>query len=164
MIWIQVCSSTVAGVSAGYGIMCTCEGSLYTWELSSGAKLGYLTHCRGATLSCLVADDSGSSGVFAVAVDGTQLQDQNIRDFTSNLMKHGCIIRELKQTLTITKAGMQFMQIKFHEEIQNLGLHIHGLASVASRCQIVLEENRKLYNEIQYLKGRILFNMMSLFK
>ncbi|CAH1429725.1 unnamed protein product [Lactuca virosa] len=145
MIWIQVCSSTVAGVSAGYGIMCTCEGSLYTWELSSGAKLGYLTHCRGATLSCLVADDSGSSGVFAVAVDGTQLQ-------------------ELKQTLTITKAGMQFMQIKFHEEIQNLGLHIHGLASVASRCQIVLEENRKLYNEIQYLKGRILFNMMSLFK
>ncbi|XP_052626125.1 uncharacterized protein LOC111915815 isoform X2 [Lactuca sativa] len=63
--------STVAGVSAGYGIMCTCEGSLYIWELSSGAKLGYLTHCTGATVSCLVADDSG---VFAVAVDGSQLQ------------------------------------------------------------------------------------------
>ncbi|CAH1417045.1 unnamed protein product [Lactuca virosa] len=63
--------STVAGVSAGYGIMCTCDGSLYIWELSSGAKLGYLTHCTGATVSCLVADDSG---VFAVAVDGSQLQ------------------------------------------------------------------------------------------
>nr|KAJ0216873.1 hypothetical protein LSAT_V11C300154070 [Lactuca sativa] len=59
---------TVAGVSAGYGIMCTCEGSLYTWELSSGAKVVYLTHYKGATVSCLMVDDSGSSGVFAVTV------------------------------------------------------------------------------------------------
>ncbi|CAI9291518.1 unnamed protein product [Lactuca saligna] len=42
----------------------SCEGSLYTWELSSGAKLVYLTHYRGSIVSCLMADDSGSSGVF----------------------------------------------------------------------------------------------------
>ncbi|KAL7587992.1 hypothetical protein Lser_V15G41407 [Lactuca serriola] len=64
-------------------------------------------------------------------------------------------IKELKQTLTITKAGMQFMQMKFHEEIQNLGLHIHGLASAASGYHRVLEENRKLYNQVQDLKGNI---------
>ncbi|KAL4572145.1 hypothetical protein LXL04_018914 [Taraxacum kok-saghyz] len=64
-------------------------------------------------------------------------------------------INELKQTLTITKAGMQFMQMKFHEEIQNLGLHIHGLASAASGYHRVLEENRKLYNQVQDLKGNI---------
>ncbi|CAI9294960.1 unnamed protein product [Lactuca saligna] len=44
----------------------SCEGSTYTWELSSGAKLVYLTHYResGSIVSCLMADDSGSSGVF----------------------------------------------------------------------------------------------------
>ncbi|MFS7942320.1 putative minus-end-directed kinesin ATPase [Helianthus anomalus] len=64
-------------------------------------------------------------------------------------------IKALKQTLLTTKAGMQFMQAKFHEEIQNLGLHVHGLATAASGYHRVLEENRKLYNQVQDLKGNI---------
>ncbi|KAL8106040.1 hypothetical protein AgCh_029729 [Apium graveolens] len=62
-------------------------------------------------------------------------------------------IKELKQTLSTTKAGMQFMQMKFHDEMQNLGLHIHGLAHAASEYHKVLLENRKLYNQVQDLKG-----------
>lgn len=34
-----------------------------------------------------------------------------------------------------------------------LGLHIHGLAHAASGYHRVLEENRKLYNQVQDLKG-----------
>ncbi|XP_042048568.1 kinesin-like protein KIN-14I isoform X1 [Salvia splendens] len=64
-------------------------------------------------------------------------------------------ITVLKQTLSTTKAGMQSMQMKFHEEIHNLGLHIHGLAHAASSYHRVLEENRKLYNQVQDLKGSI---------
>ncbi|XP_071687055.1 kinesin-like protein KIN-14I [Rutidosis leptorrhynchoides] len=64
-------------------------------------------------------------------------------------------IQELKQTLSTTKSGMQYMQMKFHEEIQKLGLHVHGLASAASGYHRVLEENRKLYNQVQDLKGNI---------
>ncbi|XP_076883583.1 kinesin-like protein KIN-14I [Bidens hawaiensis] len=64
-------------------------------------------------------------------------------------------IKALKQTLSTTKAGMQFMQKKFHEEIQNLGHHILGLAHAASGYHRVLEENRKLYNQVQDLKGNI---------
>ncbi|XP_051142164.1 kinesin-like protein KIN-14I [Andrographis paniculata] len=64
-------------------------------------------------------------------------------------------IKVLKQTLSTTKAGMQFMQMKFQEEIGNLGLHIHGLAHAASGYHRVLEENRKLYNQVQDLKGSI---------
>ncbi|GKE59698.1 putative FY-rich, FY-rich, WD40/YVTN repeat-like-containing domain protein, partial [Tanacetum coccineum] len=67
------CSATVAGASAGYGIIGTSNGSLYIWELATGTKLGYLSHCKGATISCLTGDDS-DSGAFAVAVDGSQLQ------------------------------------------------------------------------------------------
>ncbi|MCI15917.1 kinesin-4-like, partial [Trifolium medium] len=62
-------------------------------------------------------------------------------------------IQELKHTVQTTKAGMQFMQRKFHEEFSNLGMHIHGLAHAASGYHRVLEENRKLYNEVQDLKG-----------
>ncbi|XP_071689851.1 kinesin-like protein KIN-14I [Rutidosis leptorrhynchoides] len=64
-------------------------------------------------------------------------------------------IKSLRQTLSTTKAGMQFMQTKFHEEIQNLGQHVLGLAHAASGYHRVLEENRKLYNQVQDLKGNI---------
>ncbi|KAD3338160.1 hypothetical protein E3N88_33681 [Mikania micrantha] len=64
-------------------------------------------------------------------------------------------IKSLRQTLSTTKAGMQFMQKKFHEEIQNLGKHIFSLAHAASGYHRVLEENRKLYNQVQDLKGNI---------
>ncbi|KAJ6343699.1 hypothetical protein OIU76_005444 [Salix suchowensis] len=64
-------------------------------------------------------------------------------------------IQELKNTLRTTKAGMQFLKMKFHEEFNNLGMHIHSLAHAASGYHKVLEENRKLYNQVQDLKGSI---------
>lgn len=64
-------------------------------------------------------------------------------------------ITEIKQTINSTKAGMQFMKMKFHEDVHNLGVHIHGLAQAASGYHKVLEENRKLYNQVQDLKGSI---------
>ncbi|KAG4917277.1 hypothetical protein JHK87_054834 [Glycine soja] len=64
-------------------------------------------------------------------------------------------IQELKHTIHTTKAGMQFLQMKFHEEFSNLGRHVHGLAHAASGYNRVLEENRKLYNQVQDLKGSI---------
>ncbi|CAA0843301.1 P-loop nucleoside triphosphate hydrolases superfamily protein with CH (Calponin Homology) domain [Striga hermonthica] len=80
----------------------------------------------------------------------------------SRLIKQRLIIDQqqkdvnvLKQTLSTTKAGMQFMQMKFHEEIHNIGLHIHGLAHAASGYHRVMEENCRLYNQVQDLKGNI---------
>ncbi|TYG57638.1 hypothetical protein ES288_D08G158600v1 [Gossypium darwinii] len=61
----------------------------------------------------------------------------------------------LKHTIDATTADMQHMQTKFHEEFNNLGMNIHGLAHAASGYHRVLEENRKLYNQVQDLKGSI---------
>ncbi|KAG8370628.1 hypothetical protein BUALT_Bualt13G0003100 [Buddleja alternifolia] len=92
------------------------------------------------------------------------LQKNNIyeEESESRFMKQQMIVDQqqkdvkvMKQTLSTTKAGMQFMQMKFHEEIHNIGLHIHGLAHAASGYHRVLEENRKLYNQVQDLKGSI---------
>ncbi|KAB1206128.1 Kinesin-4 [Morella rubra] len=63
--------------------------------------------------------------------------------------------KELRHILQSTKAGMQILQNEYLEEFNNLGTHLHGLAQAASRYQKVLEENRKLYNQVQDLKGNI---------
>ncbi|XP_064976595.1 kinesin-like protein KIN-14F isoform X1 [Musa acuminata AAA Group] len=64
-------------------------------------------------------------------------------------------IEELRHTLQTTKAGMQFMHMKFTDEFTKLGEYLHGLAHAASGYHKVLDENRKLYNQVQDLKGSI---------
>ncbi|XP_049935025.1 kinesin-like protein KIN-14C [Nymphaea colorata] len=41
------------------------------------------------------------------------------------------------------------------EEINKIGVNLKGLAEAAKNYQLVLDENRKLYNEVQDLKGNI---------
>ncbi|XP_044499804.1 kinesin-like protein KIN-14G [Mangifera indica] len=64
-------------------------------------------------------------------------------------------IQELKETLHSAKSGMQELQMKYQEDFSALGKQLHGLAFAVSRYQKVLEENRKLYNQVQDLKGNI---------
>nr|KYP71278.1 Kinesin-4 [Cajanus cajan] len=65
------------------------------------------------------------------------------------------ITSELKNIVHQTKLGMQSMQNEHRKEIIYLSKHMHSLASAASGYQKVLEENRKLYNQVQDLKGNI---------
>lgn len=46
---------------------------------------------------------------------------------------------------------LRFVSMSFY-----IGMHIHGLAHAASGYHKVLEENRKLYNQVQDLKGKLL--------
>lgn len=64
-------------------------------------------------------------------------------------------IQELKNTLNSAKDDVQMLQMSYQEEVNNLGKHLHGLAHAASKYQKVLEENCKLYNQVQDLKGNI---------
>ncbi|KAL0389673.1 UNVERIFIED_CONTAM: Kinesin-like protein KIN-14I [Sesamum calycinum] len=122
---------------------------------------------------------NGSKTVVKPSTSSVQIEEKNAADSSrdhhilhkdkiydkeseSKFIKHQMIvdqqqkdIKVLKQTLSTAKAGMQFMQVKFHEEIHNLGLHIHGLAHAASGYHRVLEENRKLYNQVQDLKEEV---------
>lgn len=42
-------------------------------------------------------------------------------DFPPIFTNNNVPLQDLKQTLLTTKAGMQFMQMKFQEEMQNIG-------------------------------------------
>ncbi|KAL4352185.1 hypothetical protein GQ457_06G021370 [Hibiscus cannabinus] len=64
-------------------------------------------------------------------------------------------ILELKHSLHETKVGMDRLQMMYHEEFNNLGKQLHSLTYAASGYKRVLEENRKLYNQVQDLKGNI---------
>uniref|UniRef100_A0A1J3GQ14 Kinesin-4 n=3 Tax=Noccaea caerulescens TaxID=107243 RepID=A0A1J3GQ14_NOCCA len=62
---------------------------------------------------------------------------------------------EMKHDLKAIKAGLSLLQMKYQQEFTSLGEHLHGLAYAATGYQRVLEENRKLYNQVQDLKGSI---------
>ncbi|XP_065030161.1 kinesin-like protein KIN-14P isoform X1 [Musa acuminata AAA Group] len=64
-------------------------------------------------------------------------------------------IQELKGALQTTRAGMELMTTQHAQEFSNLGKHMQVLAQAASGYHKVLEENRKLYNQVQDLKGNI---------
>ncbi|KAK6915642.1 Calponin homology domain [Dillenia turbinata] len=64
-------------------------------------------------------------------------------------------IQELKSTLHTTKAGVKFMQMRCQEDFNVIAKHLHSLAHAVSGYQKVLEENRKLYNQVMDLKGNI---------
>ncbi|KAL6574215.1 Kinesin-like protein KIN-14G [Orobanche hederae] len=61
----------------------------------------------------------------------------------------------LKNLLHAAKEDMQLLRIKYQEEVDNLSRHLSTMAHAASGYQKVIEENRKLYNQVQDLKGNI---------
>ncbi|KAL9662880.1 hypothetical protein QQ045_027715 [Rhodiola kirilowii] len=100
-------------------------------------------------------------------VEGPESKSSNELVYTSKSSDHICKqhtvfveqhqthVQELRSTLLSTKAGLQFLQNKYQEDFNILGKHVHSLAHAASGYQRVLEENRKLYNQVQDLKGNI---------
>ncbi|GAB4855623.1 hypothetical protein Ancab_024244 [Ancistrocladus abbreviatus] len=64
-------------------------------------------------------------------------------------------IQVLKYSINIAKESLQHLQMTYQEELNNLGKHLYTLAHAASGYRKVLEENRKLYNQVQDLKGNI---------
>ncbi|ESQ35954.1 hypothetical protein EUTSA_v10006679mg [Eutrema salsugineum] len=86
--------------------------------------------------------------VYVISKDKTEKQ-QMILD------RQQAHTEELKHDLKAVKAGLSLLQMKYHQEFTSLGEHLHGLAYAATGYQRVLEENRKLYNQVQDLKGSI---------
>ncbi|KAJ3681342.1 hypothetical protein LUZ60_015831 [Juncus effusus] len=64
-------------------------------------------------------------------------------------------IKELRHMLSSIKSGMMNMKMQYHDEFSNIGKHLFVVSHAASGYHKVLEENRKLYNQVQDLKGNI---------
>lgn len=66
-------------------------------------------------------------------------------------------LQELKMIVHQTKEGMHCLHKKYMEDFVYLARHLNNIDSAASGYQKVLEENRKLYNQMQDLKGETQF-------
>ncbi|KAJ4973471.1 hypothetical protein NE237_006645 [Protea cynaroides] len=64
-------------------------------------------------------------------------------------------LQELRFTSQSIKQVVLHTQRLYSEEFSRLGVKLKGLADVAENYHMVLAENRKLYNEVQDLKGNI---------
>uniref|UniRef100_A0A251VP51 Putative calponin-like domain-containing protein n=1 Tax=Helianthus annuus TaxID=4232 RepID=A0A251VP51_HELAN len=64
-------------------------------------------------------------------------------------------LQNLRSTLSTAKTDVRSMQDNCQEEADNLGKHVDTLCQAAAGYKKVLEENRKLYNQVQDLKGSI---------
>ncbi|AQK40212.1 P-loop nucleoside triphosphate hydrolase superfamily protein with CH (Calponin Homology) domain [Zea mays] len=64
-------------------------------------------------------------------------------------------IKGLRGTVSSIKSGMEQLKLHYSEEFTKLGKHLYTISNAASGYHKVLEENRKLYNQIQDLKGNI---------
>ncbi|KAL4194178.1 hypothetical protein AMTRI_Chr05g67360 [Amborella trichopoda] len=64
-------------------------------------------------------------------------------------------LQEMKLSSKSAKQEILIAKKSWREEFINLGGKLKGLASAAEKYHVVLEENRKLYNEVQDLKGNI---------
>ncbi|KAI5655474.1 hypothetical protein M9H77_32661 [Catharanthus roseus] len=64
-------------------------------------------------------------------------------------------VQELRAVSDSIKKEVLRTKRMFSEEINHLGLELNGLVDAAQNYHMVLAENRKLYNEVQDLKGNI---------
>ncbi|KAE8803193.1 kinesin-4-like [Hordeum vulgare] len=64
-------------------------------------------------------------------------------------------IQDMKSNLCSVKSGIEQFKLQYSEDLTKLGNHLHIISHAASGYHKVLEENRKLYNQVQDLRGNI---------
>ncbi|KAI4302182.1 hypothetical protein MLD38_037963 [Melastoma candidum] len=65
--------ATSMGALSGHGIIGTVDGSVYTWEFSTGTKLFSLHHLQGERVSCIATAGDSNSGILAASGEGGKL-------------------------------------------------------------------------------------------
>ncbi|PUZ45761.1 hypothetical protein GQ55_8G250500 [Panicum hallii var. hallii] len=64
-------------------------------------------------------------------------------------------IQDLKSNISTIKSGIEQFKLLYSEDLTKLGNHLRIVSHAASGYHKVVEENRKLYNQIQDLRGNI---------
>lgn len=116
--------------------------------------------CPNNTLPCSMSGemktkDTEMSNLAKVECEGLFGDDVDFKVVKKHVLyqKQNKDLQDLKHTVSAARLDMQLMQKKYQDEINCLGLHLRSLAQAASGYQKVLVENRKLYNQVQDLKG-----------
>ncbi|XP_014755138.1 kinesin-like protein KIN-14C isoform X2 [Brachypodium distachyon] len=85
----------------------------------------------------------------------SQLWSKKANTFHSSMDKQKLSIKDIRISSQSIKQEMFALQMKWRDEISNVGLELKGLVDAAENYHGVLAENQKLFNEVQELKGNI---------
>ncbi|ONM27396.1 P-loop nucleoside triphosphate hydrolase superfamily protein with CH (Calponin Homology) domain [Zea mays] len=79
----------------------------------------------------------------------------NIPKIVRNFDQEEKQIQDLKSNMSTVKSFMEQLKLLYSEDLKKLGDHLRIISHAASGYRKVVEENRKLYNQIQDLRGNI---------
>ncbi|KAI3693794.1 hypothetical protein L1987_76746 [Smallanthus sonchifolius] len=119
-------------------------------DLEQGGKSSRIVNCILALKSYNDWKQTGGNGAWKFGgnlkpvTSGKNFIRKNSDPFKNSLLRN----------ISMNEASMN-AQLLEPENIEMVGLHVHDLTSAASGYHRVLEENRKLYNQVQDLKGDI---------
>uniref|UniRef100_A0A453FFE6 Kinesin motor domain-containing protein n=1 Tax=Aegilops tauschii subsp. strangulata TaxID=200361 RepID=A0A453FFE6_AEGTS len=85
----------------------------------------------------------------------SQLWSKKANTFRSFMDNQKLSIKDIRISSQSIKQEMFALQMKWRDEISNIGLDLKGLVDAAENYHGVLAENQKLFNEVQELKGNI---------
>ncbi|KAM0837838.1 hypothetical protein ACQ4PT_061362 [Festuca glaucescens] len=85
----------------------------------------------------------------------SQLWSKKTNTFQSYMDNQKLSIKDIRISSQSIKQEMFALQLKWRDEISNIGLDLKGLVDAAENYHGVLAENQKLFNEVQELKGNI---------
>uniref|UniRef100_A0A453FF57 Calponin-homology (CH) domain-containing protein n=1 Tax=Aegilops tauschii subsp. strangulata TaxID=200361 RepID=A0A453FF57_AEGTS len=83
----------------------------------------------------------------------SQLWSKKANTFRSFMDNQKLSIKDIRISSQSIKQEMFALQMKWRDEISNIGLDLKGLVDAAENYHGVLAENQKLFNEVQELKG-----------
>ncbi|CAL1401066.1 unnamed protein product [Linum trigynum] len=84
--------------------------------------------------------------------EGWKKKEETFRLFLNN---HQRALQELKIAYASVKQEVRMTKRRYAEQFYGLGMELEGVVHAADNYHSVLAENRKLYNEVQDLKGNI---------
>ncbi|XP_062221024.1 kinesin-like protein KIN-14C isoform X2 [Phragmites australis] len=85
----------------------------------------------------------------------SQLWSRKANIFQSFMDNKKMSIKDIRLSSQSIKQEMFALQMKWRDEISNIGHDLKGLVDAADNYHRVLAENQKLFNEVQELKGNI---------
>ncbi|RXH77015.1 hypothetical protein DVH24_019903 [Malus domestica] len=137
--------------------MATSRHESYCQKLEANAKEAKLQLERKLKeLECILTDSKQNQKELEASLENESGRWKNKeRTYQSFVACQSGALQELSATLESTRREILKTKSSYSEEFNYLGLKLKELTDAAEKYHAVLDENRKLYNEVQDLKGNI---------
>lgn len=129
----------------------------HSLKLEANAKEAKLQlERRLKELECILTDSNKNQKELEASLESESWRwKKKEHTYQSFLTNQFGALKELNAALESTRHEILMTKTSYSAEFNYLGTKLKGLTDAAEKYHVVLDENRKLYNEVQDLKGNI---------